>query len=493
MMNSRKKVLLIYPGNIHAFTKRMPLSVLFLAEALIKEGFEPRILDMQVDSFDGSMLENVVCVGISTLTGEQIKYGLEVAALIRSANPGLPVVWGGIHPSIIPEQTIRHPLVDIVAVGEGETAFPALVKALDSKNDMESVNNLVFEKDGRIIRTPVAPFIEFNRKNELPYDLLSLSKYQTKTRFEYQSSRGCPHGCLFCYNKGFNLFKWRSKSSGIVLDELEEIQKRFNTEYLYFVDDEFFINKRRAFDIVKGMVDRGMTFKWKASVRIDAINTFDDEFLDLIYRSGGYEMPTGAESGSQQILDLVKKKIGPDDILQSARHIKNSKIILQYSFMGGFPGDTLEHLHATIDCIDALWKIHPGVKINGLFFATPFPGTDLFELAVHHGYKPPKSLEEWGDIDFIMNYRNLPYIDKAFARQLVVFAFIIRFKYLWMHSASFLQNAGNRKTGKYWAFLAFHILFKPFEMLFTLRWKLKWTKFPMDIAAATMLLSRFAA
>jgi anaerobic magnesium-protoporphyrin IX monomethyl ester cyclase len=474
-MSQRKKVLLIYPGNIHAFTKRMPLSILFLAESLIEEGFDPVLLDMQVDRFEEAMLDNIVCAGISTLTGEQIQFGLEIAATIRSFSPGIPLVWGGIHPSIIPDQTIRHPLVDYVSVGEGESAFPGLVRALELKSNLDEVGNLVYKKNDTVIHTALAPFIDFNKRNSLPYDLLSLSKYQTRTRFEYQSSRGCPHGCLFCYNKGFNQFKWRSKSAPLVLDELEAIRKRFGTEYLFFVDDEFFIHKQRAFDIVKGMIDRGLKFQWKASIRIDAINRFDEKFLDLIYRSGCYEMPAGAESGSQRMLDLVKKKIKPEDIIQSARHSKKSKIILQYSFMGGFPGDTLENLHKTIDCIDELWKIHPLIKINGLFFATPFPGT------------------EWADIDFIMNYRNLPYIEKSFADQLIVFAFIIRFRYLWMHSATFLKNRKNLWTLKFWAFVGFHILFKPFEMLFTIRWNRKYTRYPFDVACINKILSRIAA
>jgi anaerobic magnesium-protoporphyrin IX monomethyl ester cyclase len=492
-MSQKQNVLLIYPGNIQSITKRMPLSILFLAESLIKEGYTPVLLDMQVDSFSKDLLRDTVCVGISTLTGGQINYGLAVARLIREANPEIPIVWGGIHPSIMPEQTARHPLVDYVVYGEGETAFPILVQALSSKSDMTKVPNLAYREGNGVRTSPKMPFINFNRANTLPYELLSLSKYQTSTRFEYQSSRGCPQGCLFCYNKGFNEFKWRAKDTAIVLDELEYIEKKFNPEYLFFVDDEFFIHRKRAQEIVSGMIDRGFGFKWKASIRIDTVNSYGKDMLDLLDRSRFMEMVMGAESGSDRILSLVKKKIKRADIVASARHLSGSKIIPQYSFMAGFPGETADDLGKTIDCIDELRKINSAIKINGLFFATPFPGTELFELACANGYRPPSILEEWADIDFILSYKNVPYIPQEFKRRLVVFAFIVRFRYLWMHSASFLQNAKNITTFKYWGFIAFRVLFKPFDALFRFRWRLRFTRFPVDIMIARLLLSKIAA
>lgn len=492
-MAQKRNVLLVYPGNIKSITKRMPLSILYLAESLIKEGYDPVLLDMQVDSFSQDMLRDAVCAGISTLTGEQIKYGIAVADLIRRANPAIPIVWGGIHPSIMPEQTARHPLVDYVMYGEGEEAFPLLVKALDARGDCSAVPNLVFRQGSAVKSTPRIPFINFNRDNKLPYDLLPLSRYQTSTRFEYQSSRGCPHGCLFCYNEGFNQFKWRSKDSAIVLDELEQIKKRFNPQYLFFVDDEFFIHRKRAQDIMEGMLKRGLDFKWKAAIRIDTINASSREFLDLLDKSGCMEMPMGAESGSDRILALVKKKITRKDILASAGHTKGMRLVPQYSFMGGFPGETVDELNETVTCMDELWGINPEVKINGLFFATPFPGTQLFELAVANGYTPPLSLDEWGNIDFIMSYKNVPYVSREFTQKLVVFAFLVRFRYLWMHSASFLKNKKNMATFKYWGFVAFRILFSPFNVMFKVRWTNRFTAFPIDIFAARFVLSRIAA
>jgi radical SAM superfamily enzyme YgiQ (UPF0313 family) len=201
----------------------------------------------------------------------------------------------------------------------------------------------------------------------------------------------------------------------------------------------------------------------------------------------------GAESGSDRMLSLVKKKICLQDIVASARKTKYMRLVPQYSFMSGFPTETIDDLHMTLDCMDELWKINKNIKVNGLFFATPFPGTELFDLAVSHGYRPPKSLDDWGDIDFILSYKNVPYIPKDFTRELIVFAFLIRFRYLWMHTGTFLNNLHNISTIKYWGFIAFRIFFKPFEMLFTFRWRARFARLPIDVDIARYVLSRIAA
>jgi radical SAM superfamily enzyme YgiQ (UPF0313 family) len=241
------------------------------------------------------------------------------------------------------------------------------------------------------------------------------------------------------------------------------------------------------------LIDRGLTFKWKTSIRIDTVNSYDIEMLSLLEKSGFMEMVMGAESGSNRILNLVKKKITRQDILASAVHLVGKSIVPQYSFMSGFPTETIDDLHQTLDCIDELWKINKNIKVNGLFFATPFPGTELFDLAVAHGYKPPESLDKWADIDFILSYRDFPYIPKAFTRELVMFAYLVRFKFLWMHAATFLQNPKNRKSGKYWGFILFRIIFKPIDLLFTLRWRTRSTRLQFDVAAARFILSKIAA
>ena len=442
------------------------------------------MLDLQVDYFRPEMLKSVVAVGISSLTGKQISYGLDVAKLIRKLNPDIPIVWGGIHPSTMAEQTIKNPFVDYIVYGEGETTFPILLNALTNKKSLNKIEGIVYQVGSKIIINKPRPFINFNKYNKLPYNLLDLSKYKTNERFSYQSSRGCPFGCLFCYNKKFNLFKWRSKDSKIVLDELEYIKKTFNPRYLFFIDDEFFINKKRTFNIIKGIVERNLNFIWKSSVRIDMINRFTEDEITLLEKSGCFELTIGAESGSNRILKFVNKNIEIADTFQSAKKLLNSRIIPQYSFMGGFPGETLEEFHMTLDAIDKLWKINKNIKVNGLFVPTPFPGTDLFNIVSKiKDYQLPQTLEEWGNvnINFLMNRKNFPYLSRTFLQEIQNYSTIIRFLFLWSHSSSFIKNKNNKNTLKYYKFILFLITFYPFYLIIKFRWTHKFVKFPIDL------------
>lgn len=491
----KKKCLLIYPGTLKIQVKRLPLSLLYLAESLLSiHHYEPIILDLQVDRFHPVFLKDVVCVGISTLTGKQIMYALKIAEKIKEINPNIPIIWGGIHPILTCQQTIKHPLVDYVVFGEGEETIKHLVQALDNGNKVDKILGVAHKQGEKVIINPPRPFINFNKYNNLPYDLLSISKYPTSNRFEYQSSRGCPYGCLFYYNKQFNFFRWRFKDSKIVIDELEKIKKIFNPTYLFLVDDEFFINKKRAFDIIKGLIERNIIFKWKPAVRIDMINTFTEEEFTLLEKSGCFELALGAESGSNRILKLIRKRITNKDIYESAKKSLHTKITPQYSFMSGFPTETKDELDETLNCIDQLWKINKKIKVNGLFLATPFPGTDLFNIVSKmKEYKVPDSLEEWGQIDLVYPKQSFAYIPDDLYKNFKIYNVIVQFIFLWMQSTSFLKVFKNINSLKYYKFFLFKILFFGFYLIFKFRWKKKFIKFPIDIVIMRNTLSKISS
>lgn len=489
--NSNKRVLLVYPGNISSISKRMPLSVLFLAESLISKGFDPVIWDMQVSTFDPSMTRNLLAAGISSLTGKQILYGLEAARKIREHVPEIPIIWGGIHATTMPEQTMENPFVDFIVQGEGEETLPELLECIAAAKLPVGVPGTVYESEGKVILNERRPFIQFNRYNNLPYDLLELSRYQTADRFEYQSSRGCPYGCSFCYNKKFNFFKWRAKESHIVLDELEAINRRFGSKTIHFVDDEFFIDRKRALEITSGIISRGLKFSWKPAIRIDAVNRYDKEFFETLARSGCYEFCMGAESGSDRMLQVINKKIRSEDILASARHLLSMDIgiVPQYSFLSGFPGEREEDLDATLDVIDKLWAINRKIKVNGLFIATPFPGTDFYEQAISAPeYVAPKNLDEWGETNYLAVKKSIPYLSDRFYTRLKVYSTIIFFLYLWNHTVEYTSKTEHKVFRKYRQFLLFRFLFRPFHFLLSWRWKKRFTGIPLDVEIIRRIL-----
>ena len=183
--NKKNKVILIRAGNNGG---RIPHALLSLAanlndETLILDNVTPELVRLHRDE-----IEDAICVGISTMTGPQIKYSLEVAQAIRSINPHIPLVWGGWHPSLKPEQTLENEYVDKVIIGQGEQAFHDVVENIKNGNKVDDIIAYNYIDKGDF---PIYNFDKINmRRYIIPY-------ISTRTISLY-TSQGCPYGCTFC-------------------------------------------------------------------------------------------------------------------------------------------------------------------------------------------------------------------------------------------------------------------------------------------------------
>ncbi len=149
------------------------------------------------------------------MSGLQIKYALEFARYVRCKIRSSPLVWGGVHPTLLPEQTASNDFVDIVVRGEGELIIKDLANALSSNEPLDAVAGITYNFNGLIKNNPDGKIIDLDDEPiALPYDLLQMDKYPSlkSGRFHIQTSRGCPHRCGFCYNTNFNKNRWRGKS-----------------------------------------------------------------------------------------------------------------------------------------------------------------------------------------------------------------------------------------------------------------------------------------
>ena len=281
-------VILVYPGK----RKRnvgFPFSVLTLSSYLRQNGYSPVILDTRVEPFEEveSVLGDSICVGISTMSGSQIAYGLKVAKWIRERNPSVPLVWGGVHPSLCPTSTIQSQYVDIVVRGEGEETLLEVVRTLENDGNLREVRGITYTDEDRIINNPDNPFIDLNTLDLPAYDLLQIEKYpHAMEMFEYESSRGCPFNCLFCYNSRFHRNRWRSKDSNKVFEELERISEVYHPKCIDIIDDNFFADKQQVREICTRIAREKLDIKWGSACRVDAFSRFSKDFLDLLKRAG---------------------------------------------------------------------------------------------------------------------------------------------------------------------------------------------------------------
>jgi anaerobic magnesium-protoporphyrin IX monomethyl ester cyclase len=397
------EVLLAFPGKYGAPDPQVPLQLLHVAAALRERGYGVRVHDMRLHDSAAFAIGRPVFVGITSMSGPQIRFGLEFARRVRTESPGCPIVWGGVHPTLLPEQTAASDCVDVVVRGEGELVVADLADRLASGAPLRDVDGLTYQADGAIVSTPDAEVIDLDLiPMELPLDLLELDRYPTLQagRTHIQTSRGCPHRCGFCYNTIFNKRAWRGKSPERILDEFEYVLRRFpQTKIVDPVDDNFFVDRRRAEAVCEGILSRGIKIAWRANCRFDYLATYDREFVSLLERAGCVELDFGGESGSIAMQEAVCKDVTAEQILTSVENLHKwaPSIDPFVSWLSGLPGETYADMEKTFDLMDEMGRANPRTQHYGIFLYTPFPSPLLGSLPPE--FEPPRSLEEWGDIE----------------------------------------------------------------------------------------------
>ncbi|HHT9125776.1 MAG TPA: B12-binding domain-containing radical SAM protein [Candidatus Brocadiia bacterium] len=411
----KKKVVLFYP-RYPAPEVAPPLALLAISAPLVKEGYEVKIVDANVDdNFQQLILKEVgdaIFLGISLVTGPMVLDTMSVGRKVKEIYPRIPIVLGGWHPSLFPE-TINEDFVDIVVKGQGEATVMELVKALETGSSIEHIKGISFKKDGKVIHNPRREYIDVNQLPPKPYEITDPERYFAKsgTRWVlYYTSCGCPYNCTYCCNHAVYGGKWNGLKPDRVVEEVSDLVKRFRIGCIGFNDDNFFASEKRIADLTNGFIKNGTHFKWFAQGRGDRIARFKEETLKLMVESGCYQIFFGAESGSEKVLALMNKKEKNEDILISAERCKEWGITSTFFFIFGYPGETEEDISASLDLIEQIRVRNPQAVICTSIF-TPYPGSPVWEHAVKHGIETPKTFDGWAK--FNPRFMVLPWLNPA--------------------------------------------------------------------------------
>lgn len=378
-----------------------PFGLLYPAAALERAGYEVRLYHRRMETkadfirLTGEILaEQPLWVGFSTLSGPGLVASLDASRDLKAGST-VPIVWGGLHPTMLPEQTLAESCVDIAVVGEGEETVVQLADALRRAEggppELKGIAGLAFKDSGRVVLNPSRPFLRNLDDYPPARHLLDLKNYPSETRAaSILTSRGCPGRCAYCYNAGTNRRTFRALSVAAVLDQVREIRKTRTVESLNILDDNFFGDLGRAREIT-----RKLDLPWKSSVRAGDVARWGDDILAELAASGCSEFRIGAESGSPRILELLKTDVAREDILTAAERCLRHGIRTTFSFMIGLPGETESDRRMTYDLMDRLEGLGGPLAVNGPFVYFPWPGTRLYQDAVARGYRPPAATRDW--------------------------------------------------------------------------------------------------
>jgi anaerobic magnesium-protoporphyrin IX monomethyl ester cyclase len=391
----------------------LPLSLLCPATPLAIQGYKIRIIDEFADpEWEKHLMEAIahrpICFGVTSMTGPQILHALMACRKVKSRYPDLPVVWGGIHASLLPEQTLENPNVDVVVAGEGEETFLELVMALEKGIPLNNIRGLYYKEDGKVIRTEDRPFVDLDKQPGLSYDLINMDYYRRRLfgrdHISFNSSRGCTFRCSFCWDPVMHKRKWRAMAPETVLDHMKRIIKDYDIRGFLFTDDHFFIDLDRAYNILDGIIRSGLDISIsKLQVRADLVCKMDRDFFQLLLKAGVKRVAFGVESGSQRVLDFIHKDLEVGKIIEANKKISPYPIVPVYLFMMGLPTETPQELGESIRLAVRLTDENPrAVKTFNIY--TPYPGTALYDMCVQFGMKTPQHLEDWAKF----NFRNIP-------------------------------------------------------------------------------------
>lgn len=319
-------------------------------------------------------------IGISAMTPKWPS-ALYISKIIKTLNPKIQVVLGGRHATYLWQDVIQNPSIDFIVYGEGEEAFVSLLDQMENGNgDWESVGSLVYKSNnGQSRRTKPIPVQEEPDKFSYPkFELILNAGRQSKGYLGHViSGRGCAFQCTYCGSPKMWNRVVRYNSIDLVLENVEYLIKRHSVTFINFQDDTFSLNKKRVLQFCEEVMKRKIRFRWNCITRADLLN---DELVKVMKRAGCVILNIGVESGSQRILDKIKKKEKVEDFLLASEILRKNSMPWSANFMVGIPGETIDDMKLTIDLMRHL---RPTLIFLNVF--TPYPGTELYDECIQKG------------------------------------------------------------------------------------------------------------
>ncbi|MGQ9843318.1 MAG: B12-binding domain-containing radical SAM protein [Spirochaetota bacterium] len=378
------KVLLINPPYPFEESPSPPFGLMALAAYLEDKGIEVKIEDYIVNKISEKCAYEVMSSFAPDVVGStgvtmNIKKALSILQLYKQINPDIICVLGGPHATFdAHNMLLHHPYIDVIVRGEGELTFEQLLSHLYDKDEYATIAGISYrDNDNTIVHNPNRDFIP--DINILPYParhLVQLSKYRALGfPINMMTSRGCPFNCIFCVGSKMVGRKVRYFETNRVVDEFAMLAT-MKFKQINIVDDLFTSHKSRCIEVCKEIKRRGINHPWTAFARVDTVN---EELLEHMKEAGCTMLCFGIESGNQEILDKVKKKITLEKCKQAVDMCREVGISPMTSYILGLPGETEETIKKTLEFAKELSDNY------GFHVLAPFPGTEVREMKDYYG------------------------------------------------------------------------------------------------------------
>jgi len=393
-----KTILLIEPGTKN--TLYPPIGLMHLASVL-RDKYNVIIKDYSKKEIDDKEVKELIkktdpfIVGIRVLTGPPIPRAIKISKAAKEL--GKIVIWGGPHPTILPEQTLKSEYIDAVVIGEGEYAFQRLINYYEGKK--VKLGGIGIKSNGKIrIMPALKKSVDLNKMPLPSWDLVEeidrYFPYKKNNELPISTTRGCAFKCGFCHNSNENVKKYlgcyRIADPKRVVDEFNLVQGIIKNKIgvIDVGEDLHLVSKKYGEEFCKMIKESNLNVKWTTAARYETLN---EEIIKMIADAGCIRIMLGIESGSERIQKMNNKNIEIENAIKIAKLLRKNKIFLTNTYIMGHPTETTEELNKTLEYIK---RIPADENLIQLY--RPMPGTPYFNLCIESGkVKSPEKLEDW--------------------------------------------------------------------------------------------------
>jgi radical SAM superfamily enzyme YgiQ (UPF0313 family) len=384
------RVALVKPRNFRLLiskgTVRIPLGLAYIAAACEADNHDVMIFDTEL--MDGD--EDQICRDIAAFSPDLVGFTATTPLLLDAysmskklhcINQNIKTIIGGPHVTYMAQDTMKNTDFDYACLGEGEEAVPALLKAIENGVVPDGIPGIIYKTEDGSIKGNFAKAQCNIHKAPLPARrLLDLKQYIDIPRNINEpqdmvfTARGCPEECAFCISADERL---RIRYTEDVLKELDDVIVKHGTKFLIIGDDTFTQHKRKTIELCKAIVDREYNIRYICQTRLDRI---DSEILEWLMKSGCYAVCFGIESGSDRVLQSMRKHNDIAKIKQNVPLIKSFGFNMRATYIIGWIDETEDEIEATIRLAEEI-----NADESAFCIATPYPGTELWNEAVRRG------------------------------------------------------------------------------------------------------------
>jgi anaerobic magnesium-protoporphyrin IX monomethyl ester cyclase len=415
----------------------LPLELLQIASGPIADGYEVIMIDAMIDpDYMGKLLEacdGALCLASSCILGYQVYDGYVAAKAVREKYPDLPIIWGGWFPSVTPEMYLNNGIADAVGLGQGELTFRDVANALYNGEDLLNVPGLAVKRDGKVVYTDARAVVGFDKFEPVPWELLEYERYaelqvkptNLKVRhrfplpgkwttqnpprgFSYFSSFGCPEACTFCCSPALTGRRWKAIKGKELAEDIAALQDRFKFDVLRFQDANFGVAEKRTKDFCENLIDLKVPIHWNGTIEIETVMKYKESTLDLLKDSQCHLLWVGAETGTAEMQERIKKHIKLENIPAAIGKLADRGIVPGTFWIIGYPGESTSSMEETLRRAAAIKYQYP-LAGSEVYPFRPIPGTEDYNQAVELGFEPPTDFHSWGDcFEYKYNAQNTP-------------------------------------------------------------------------------------